>query len=77
MKTNPKQDSVEGAMTAMKFENPLGLRFETPKSEENLRSATIYDAADRAPNAERPVNTEVGAVSPWGTRSFTISQILG
>ncbi|CAM2184054.1 hypothetical protein BLAT2472_70159 [Burkholderia latens] len=78
MKTRPEQNTTESKISAIKIENPLGLFFETPKSEENLRSATLYEPADKAPNAERPtVSTEAGTVSAWGSYTVSIAQVLG
>jgi hypothetical protein len=75
-KAPPK--STPGA-NEMKLENPLGLVFETPKSEKNLPSATLF-SADRRDNAQaqRRAEEDGGAsVSSWSHSPFAITQILG
>lgn len=62
----------------VRLDNPLKLAFDTPKSERNLRSSTVFnepgvrkDDHDRDKSGrEGPIPTEFGY-------TFSISQILG
>jgi hypothetical protein len=74
-KAPPK--STPGA-NEMKLENPLGLVFETPKSEKNLPSATLF-SADRRDNAQAQRTEEEGgaSLSTWSHSPLAITQILG
>ena len=78
MKTKSNKTSYQVNFDDVKFENPLGLYFDVPKAEENLRSSTIHEGPKKAKNVGPEKRyEEFGSVSPWGSGSFSISQVLG
>lgn len=78
METSNAPPKSTPGVNEMKLENPLGLVFETPKSEKNLPSATLF-SADRRDNvpAQRRAEEDSAAVSSWSHSPFAITQILG
>lgn len=63
------------AMDKMTLANPLGLVFETPKSEKNLRAATLFESSEKEKHAGRTEQTS--PVSAWIVSSGAIAQVLG
>ncbi|MCP1746456.1 hypothetical protein ABIF65_008549 [Bradyrhizobium japonicum] len=59
----------------VRLDNPLGLTFDTPKSERNLRGSTVF----REPGAHNDKRSDdrEGSVPTQSAHSFSISQVLG
>ncbi len=78
MKTGTAPPKSTPDLHDMKLENPLGLVFETPKSEKNLPSATLFspETRDHVPSQRRAEEGDT-PVSSWSHSPFAIAKILG
>lgn len=79
MRTKDNFTEARDGFDAMKLENPLGLVFETPKSQKNLQSATLFAAGNNydANNPRRTEGTSPAPISTWLGGAVAIAQILG
>lgn len=78
MNTKTPHSPARPALDEMKLENPLGLVFETPKSEKNLPSATMFGTGGEIDHARARRTEETAApLSAWSISPIAIAQILG
>ncbi len=73
MQVKKVEYATDGIVT---LDNPLGLVFDTPKSERNLRSTTLFGEPGSHGN-DKKEDREERAVPAEFAHAFSISQILG